>query len=79
MGKSAESCPICERKARWAAAAVGDFMEIECSECGHFQVSKTFLQLVPDQPAAVRQQSLERARVRARYGSLPLVTTYDLP
>lgn len=79
MAKAQTECPICKRPATQTNSATGDYLDISCADCGEFQVSPTFRTLVSDLPVATRQQSLLRARIRARYGSLPLVTSYDLP
>ncbi|UUP18374.1 hypothetical protein [Nitratireductor thuwali] len=79
MNKTQTNCPICDGAAKQADATTGDFLEISCPECGEFQISRTFLQVVKDHPVSVRRQSLERAKIRARYGLPPLVTSYDLP
>jgi hypothetical protein len=79
MARHSAACPVCGKPARQMAAKVGDYTEINRNSCGHFQASGTFQQVVSNYPAAVRLQSLERAVTRARYGSLPTVTTYDLP
>ena len=79
MAESSANCPICNKKAKQAAASAGDYTKIDCANCGRFQISRTVQAVIPNHPATVRRQSLERARIRARYGSLPMVTTYDLP
>lgn len=72
------SCPICEKRAKQTRAYDG-YLDIHCSHCGHFQISETFRQLVSRHPLETRQRALEGAVTRARYGFLPLVTSYDLP
>lgn len=72
------TCPICEKRARQTRAYDG-YIDILCSGCGHFQISETFLQLVPLHPFEIRQRALEGAVTRARYGVLPVITSYDLP
>lgn len=72
------SCPICEKRARQMRAYDG-YIDISCSGCGHFQISETFLQLVARHPLDARQRALEGAVTRARYGALPVLTSYDLP
>lgn len=79
MAKHSAACPVCGKPAKQMEARAGDYTEINCKGCGHFQASGTFQQVASNYPAAVRLQSLERAITRARYGSLPMVTTYDLP
>ena len=79
MAIHSAACPVCGKPAKQTEAKVGDYTEINCGNCGHFQASGTFQQVAPNYPAAVRLKSLERAVTRARYGSLPRVTTYDLP
>jgi len=79
MVKVAAICPICKTRAKQTKATTGDYVDINCTDCGDFQISRTFQQVVSNHPKTVRRRSLERARMRARYGSLPLVTTYDLP
>lgn len=79
MARFSANCPICKKKAEQAAATAGDHTEIDCSDCGHFGVSRTLKSVLPSHSIAVRRQTLDRARMRARYGSLPLATTYDLP
>jgi hypothetical protein len=76
MAKLSTSCPICRKAAKQSQLTFGDYLEFDCSDCGHFQVSRTFQQIASKQPVSTRRQSLERARIRARYGSLPTVTTY---
>lgn len=79
MAKSKAPCPICKKGAKHVAATNGDYFEVTCSECGQFRVSSTLQQIFAKYPIAVRRQSLDRARLRAPYGSPLLVTTYDLP
>ena len=79
MVKSSAACLICRTPAKQATAKVGDYSEINCPKCGQFQVSGTYQAVIKAHTAEVRRQSLERARTRARYGLLPLLTTYDLP
>lgn len=79
MAKSSAACPICRKPAKHTTASAGDNTEIDCRDCGHFQVSGSFQETVSRQSIVVRRQSLDRARIRARYGSLPIITTYDLP
>ena len=79
MAKSSAACPICKRPAKRGTATVGNNIEISCADCGQFQLSQLYNEVVAGHPIAVRRQSLDRARTRARYGSLPIITTYDLP
>lgn len=79
MNKAQTNCPICDETAKQANAKAGDYLDISCLECGEFQISRTFQQVAKDYPVSVRRQSLERAKIRARYGLLPIVTSYDLP
>lgn len=46
---------------------------------GDFRVSGTCLTLLPHHPPARRRHALMQARLRAGYGSTPLITSYDLP
>jgi hypothetical protein len=79
MAKYALSCPVCHRKAKLSASTAGDYSEITCSDCGHFQISATLKQIFASYPMSIRRLALARAQLRARYGVLPLITTYDLP
>lgn len=79
MKRSSANCPICKKKAEQATATAGDHAEIDCSDCGRFGISRTLQLVLPGHSIAVRRQTLDRARMRARYGDLPLATTYDLP
>jgi hypothetical protein len=79
MVKHSVACPVCDKSAKLVAAKVGDYTEITCRSCGHFQASGTFQRVGPVYPVTIRLQALDRAITRARYGSLPMVTTYDLP
>lgn len=73
------ACPICAKPAKQNKAAVGDYMEVDCRHCGRFQISRIFQHAVSDSHETERRQALEHARLRARYGALPIITTYDLP
>lgn len=79
MTKHSAPCPICSKPAKQTAAKAGDYTEIDCKSCGRFQVSEPFQQAVSGYPLTIRLQSLDRAKLRSRYGLLPIVTTYDLP
>ncbi|TKT75052.1 hypothetical protein [Aquamicrobium sp. LC103] len=79
MAKVAVACPICKGKAKHPKPASGHYLEIDCASCGHFQISDSVRQVVSKLSATVRRQSHERARLRAPYGSLPIITSYDLP
>ena len=72
-------CPVCEKPAAWAESSTGDFAEVDCLDCGHFRISGTLQQVLADYPTTERREALERARLRARYGSVPVITTYNLP
>lgn len=71
-------CPVCNGKAMHLPNH-GDYVELDCSSCGHFRVSGSALASVPNLATTEGRRSLDRARLRAHYGSLPLITTYDLP
>ncbi|BCH23528.1 hypothetical protein MesoLjLb_33130 [Mesorhizobium sp. L-8-3] len=79
MARKKAPCPVCKQPAQQSAVRNGDYGEVTCSDCGQFRLSRTLQQLFAQHPMAVRRQSLARARLRAPYGSVPLVTTYDLP
>ena len=79
MAKHSAACPVCGEPAKQTEAKGGGYIEINCKKCGHFQASGTFQQVVSAYPVTIRLQSLDRAKLRARYGLPPLVTTYDLP
>lgn len=79
MAKTKAPCPICKKAARHSAVTNGDYSEVACTDCGNFQMSGTLQQIFATYPMAIRRQSLGRAQLRAPYGSLPLLTTYDLP
>jgi hypothetical protein len=79
MAKHSAPCPVCGEPAKQAEAKVGDYIEINCKKCGYFRASGMFQQVVSAYPVTIRLQSLDRAKLRARYGLPPLVTTYDLP
>lgn len=79
MAKHSAACPVCGKSARQTEVKVGDYTEIRCRNCGHFQASGTFERVAPAYPVTIRLQALDRTRLRARYGLPPLVTTYDLP
>jgi hypothetical protein len=79
MTKSMAACPICKKPAKQAKVNVGDYTEVRCTPCGQFQISGTLQKVISSYPVVARRQSLERGRLRARYGSVPLITTYDLP
>lgn len=79
MVKSSSACLICNAPAKHASVRAGDSIEIHCSDCGPYQASNTFREIAARHSKDVRRQSLERARMRARYGLMPMITTYDLP
>jgi hypothetical protein len=79
MARTATNCPICRKPARRARAVTGDYIEITCGDCGQFQASETFRQTASRHPVATRRHALEKAKMRAGYGALPALTTYDLP
>jgi hypothetical protein len=54
-------------------------MHFRCQECGEFHASGTFMVEARGLPVATRRQALQRAITRASYGTLPMVTTYDVP
>lgn len=79
MVKSATACLVCDAPAKHAPITAGDYVEIDCPDCGQYQASDTYRKAVRHHSGDIRRRSLERARLRARYGLSPLVTTYDLP
>lgn len=78
MARPPSKCPICTKAAKHAKHTVGDFSEIACKECGHFRVSTTLLQAIRQYGIAAKRAALRSAQLRAPYGALPLVTTYDV-
>ena len=72
------ACPVCDMPAVWSEKTGGDYAEIDCPDCGEFRISGTLRQVFANYPIDDRRQALERARLRARYGSVPVVTTYHL-
>jgi len=79
MAKPASACPICRKPALRLKPAAADILQVTCRDCGQYLVSETFRQAVGKQSTAVRRNALEKARMRAGYGALPSITTYDLP
>lgn len=71
-------CPICEMRAKHRKA-IGDHIEVDCKDCGRFEVSETFRLVASELSPDARRLALKGAVTRARYGSLPTVTSYDLP
>ncbi len=79
MARAKTSCVICRKPAATRKPAFEDTMHFECRECGEFQVSGTFMSDAGKLPVTVRRQALQRAITRAPYGTVPMVTTYDVP
>jgi hypothetical protein len=79
MARAKTSCVICRKPATAKKPAFEDTMHFDCRECGEFQVSGTFMSDARKLSATVRRQALQRAITRAQYGTLPMVTTYDVP
>lgn len=72
-------CPICRNGAKKGSAATGDYLAVDCTSCGRFQASESFRESAKAQSIAARRHALELARLRAPYGAMPHVTTYDIP
>lgn len=79
MAKSTAPCLVCNTSAKHTPVTLGDFVEIDCPACGQYQASNTYREIASRLSKEIRRRSLERARMRARYGLLPQITTYDLP
>lgn len=78
MTKVSAPCVVCGANAK-TKPTTGDYIEINCPDCGEFQASWTYQTVALALPHEVRRRSLESARIRARYGMLPMITSYDLP
>lgn len=78
MAKPVGTCPVCKGNAKHLPVS-GDYLELACAGCGHYRLSGTAKELLPKLSTVEKRRSLERAKLRAPYGSLPLVTSYDLP
>ncbi|MGN6582592.1 MAG: hypothetical protein ACTHJV_02695 [Rhizobiaceae bacterium] len=72
------ACVICNQPAR-AAPVFADFLHFDCTACGQFRASASFIEQAKDLPMDARRQALQNAVVRAQYGAMSVVTTYDVP
>jgi hypothetical protein len=79
MAKAKIPCPICRKPARLKTPAYGDYQHFDCPECGEFQASGSFSAVARGLSIATRRLALQGAITRAEYGTVPTVTTYDLP
>jgi hypothetical protein len=79
MADATTPCAICKKPASTKNTSFSDYKHFDCPECGEFRASGTFMAAVEKLPLTTRRQALQRAIVRANYGALPLVTTYDVP
>ncbi len=79
MARSIARCPVCKKPAKQTATPTGDHNQIDCPDCGRFLASESFSQAASAHSISAKRLALEHARFRARYGTLPVITTYDLP
>jgi hypothetical protein len=79
MAKAKIPCAICRKPARLKTLTYGDYQHFDCPECGEYRASGSFLAGARGLSFTTRRQALQRATIRAEYGTVPIVTTYDLP
>jgi hypothetical protein len=72
------ACVICNKPAR-TVPGLGDCTHFDCTECGQFGASGSFVEAAKSLSIAARRQALQKAIVRGQYGALSIVTTYDVP
>lgn len=77
MAKSVGSCPICKKPAK-RSIKFADSEGFSCKDCGKFRISRTLLETLHQYGISARRAALLSAVMRANYGSVPLVTTYDI-
>jgi hypothetical protein len=72
-------CTVCRKPARARKSPFDSHHRFDCAVCGTFEVSEAFIAEARHQPIGARRNALQNAIARARYGQIPIVTTYDLP
>jgi len=78
MPDATTACVICNMPSRMTPA-FGDSLQFDCPGCGRFGASGSFIAQAEHLPIDARRRALQNAVLRAQYGALPVVTTYDVP
>lgn len=73
MNWSNDRCPVCRHDAREALPRMGDFAEIFCSDCGHYRISGSSLEVMRhEDDAGIRKTALQHA-IKDAGGNIPFI------
>jgi endogenous inhibitor of DNA gyrase (YacG/DUF329 family) len=74
MTTETRPCPVCGRRSQHEQQTMGDFVEIDCPDCGRSKISDTALAVFRNfEDQVAKRAELEAAKHRAAPGELAFI------